>query len=244
MLSETRLDQTDYEKMLSFYNIVLQCNGNHMIIQEALQEIFNYNQTILWDLCPKRSLASPRAFNLPRQALDDYLSYFQPLDLLHPEKLYISRRKPVICINEILSQNDYEQTEYYQDFMRKHGYYDEMGVYFMLDNQVRVVLGLVRTHDEPPFTMKDVTLLSYLIPPMSSVFMDKKKEKLKGILIENGITERESQVVHLVIEGKTNKEMAEILFVSENTIKKHLQNIFYKFGVSNRTSIYRVLQMK
>ena len=49
------------------------------------------------------------------------------------------------------------------------------------------------------------------------------------------ISERESSVLRLVVQGKTNVEIAESLFISINTVKNHLKNIFKKMDVSSRT---------
>jgi DNA-binding NarL/FixJ family response regulator len=49
------------------------------------------------------------------------------------------------------------------------------------------------------------------------------------------LTDRERQVLHHVAEGLTNLEIASRLRVSDSTIKFHLQNIYLKLGVSNRT---------
>ena len=49
------------------------------------------------------------------------------------------------------------------------------------------------------------------------------------------LTEREQAVLAHVAEGVTNAEIARQLRVSENTVKFHLQNLYLKLGVSNRT---------
>lgn len=49
------------------------------------------------------------------------------------------------------------------------------------------------------------------------------------------ISERESAVLNLVVQGKTNIEIAETLFISVNTVKNHLKNIYKKMAVSSRT---------
>jgi DNA-binding CsgD family transcriptional regulator len=57
------------------------------------------------------------------------------------------------------------------------------------------------------------------------------------------ITRREKDVVESLIKGYSNYEIAENLFVSEATIKKHLANIFQKLEVKNRTQlIYKYKQ--
>jgi DNA-binding NarL/FixJ family response regulator len=49
------------------------------------------------------------------------------------------------------------------------------------------------------------------------------------------LSSREWEVLERVAQGLTNPQIAEALSVSENTVKFHLQNIFQKLGVSNRT---------
>ena len=43
-------------------------------------------------------------------------------------------------------------------------------------------------------------------------------------------------VLRLVVEGKTNREIATVLTLSEYTVMRHLSNIFDKLGVSSRTA--------
>jgi DNA-binding NarL/FixJ family response regulator len=52
-----------------------------------------------------------------------------------------------------------------------------------------------------------------------------------------GLTPRELQMVAAVVEGRTNKDIAEKLSISEDTVKRHLTNIFDKLGTSNRLEL-------
>jgi LuxR family maltose regulon positive regulatory protein len=49
------------------------------------------------------------------------------------------------------------------------------------------------------------------------------------------LSERELQVLRLIAEGRTNREIADLLIVSLNTVKKHSSSIYSKLGVHNRT---------
>jgi DNA-binding CsgD family transcriptional regulator/pimeloyl-ACP methyl ester carboxylesterase len=51
-----------------------------------------------------------------------------------------------------------------------------------------------------------------------------------------GLTPREIEVLRLVVDGKTNREIAEMLFISERTVINHLSNIFTKTGAENRAA--------
>ena len=52
----------------------------------------------------------------------------------------------------------------------------------------------------------------------------------------HGLTRRELEVLRLVAAGKTNREIAAALVVSEHTVARHVQNIFTKLRVSSRTA--------
>jgi DNA-binding NarL/FixJ family response regulator len=50
------------------------------------------------------------------------------------------------------------------------------------------------------------------------------------------LTQRESEVLHWVIKGKTNRDIGEILGTSPRTVNKHLEHVFVKLGVETRTA--------
>jgi DNA-binding CsgD family transcriptional regulator len=58
-------------------------------------------------------------------------------------------------------------------------------------------------------------------------------EALKAIF---NLTNRESEVLHWIIMGKTDKSISEILGPSPRTINKHIEHIFIKLGVETRTA--------
>ncbi len=62
--------------------------------------------------------------------------------------------------------------------------------------------------------------------------------------IRDELTSREIDILQLVAEGKTNKEIAATLIISENTVKIHLRNILEKLHLQNRiqAAVYAVRQ--
>ena len=53
---------------------------------------------------------------------------------------------------------------------------------------------------------------------------------------ELGLTTREQQILSWVARGKTNPEIAEILWITPSTVRKHLENVYAKLGVRTRTA--------
>ena len=63
----------------------------------------------------------------------------------------------------------------------------------------------------------------------------------------NLLTEREAEIMQCMEQGMNNAEIAEALFISLNTVKRHIQNIYRKLNVSNRAMAlvhFRKLQDK
>ena len=62
-------------------------------------------------------------------------------------------------------------------------------------------------------------------------------EDYRRRLQELGLTKRETEVSLLVIQGLSNGEIAQELFISETTVKKHLSNVFAKLEISGREEL-------
>ena len=64
--------------------------------------------------------------------------------------------------------------------------------------------------------------------------------RLAARMAAPGLSNRESAVLELVVAGKSNKEIAALLGLTEGTVKVHLGNIFKKLGAAGRTEAIRV----
>jgi len=63
-------------------------------------------------------------------------------------------------------------------------------------------------------------------------------------LEEHEVSVREQEIIALLIKGLSNREIAEKLFISPNTVKTHIKNIYAKLGVTNRVLLFSLLQKK
>ena len=84
------------------------------------------------------------------------------------------------------------------------------------------------------------------------IFADPKTDDISGmgdsiavnaglLSKQYGITEREVEIIKLIVEGQNNQEIGEKLYISPNTVKNHIYNIYRKIGVKNRYELINLL---
>ena len=67
------------------------------------------------------------------------------------------------------------------------------------------------------------------------------QERIREVAEQYNLTKRERELVELIYQGKSNKDIAEELFLSESTVKTHIYNIFRKMNVKNRIEVICII---
>jgi DNA-binding CsgD family transcriptional regulator len=112
----------------------------------------------------------------------------------------------------------------YQFLVLEHSLEIYGGLVAIIFAALGIWLGLRLTGPRPRVIVKEVVV------PAGEPFVpdDSKREDL-------GITRREMEILALVAQGMSNREIAGRLFVSENTVKTHCSRAFDKLGARRRT---------
>ncbi len=76
---------------------------------------------------------------------------------------------------------------------------------------------------------------SLIQPAVAGKVLDRFAELSRQVQAPEALSDREVEVIKLMAEGAANKEIAVSLHISESTVKTHIQTIFQKLGVSERT---------
>ena len=82
---------------------------------------------------------------------------------------------------------------------------------------------------------KEVVVVKEVLVPATQRFT-LNEERLKGL----GITRRELEILELIAQGLSNREIADKLFVSENTVKTHSSRLFDKLSARRRTQAVQI----
>ena len=63
---------------------------------------------------------------------------------------------------------------------------------------------------------------------------------MEGCTMLSQLTDREKEVIKVIADGLTNKEIARELFISESTVENHIHNIYEKLEITNRAQAVAV----
>jgi NarL family two-component system response regulator LiaR len=92
-------------------------------------------------------------------------------------------------------------------------------------------------------TIKDVYKEKFVLSPHTTMVLLSELRETGNANIK--LTNRETEVLALIVEGLSNKEIAKRLFLSNSTVQFHVSNILSKLGVSKRTeAAYLALKQK
>ncbi len=90
-----------------------------------------------------------------------------------------------------------------------------------------------------------VSFIVFLLFKLRLRIMIRKMEydtRLEYFCNKNKISSREKDIMKLLIEGKSNKEIEDELFISSNTVRNHVYNIYQKMGIQKRVQLLKLFE--
>ena len=99
--------------------------------------------------------------------------------------------------------------------------------YLLKDSGKDAILGSIRQ------IMGGVTVLDQKVMQRLTLLMNRNE---KTVITED-MTEREKEICNLMVEGLSNKQIAEKLYISEGTVKNYISNIYDKTGIHDRVKL-------
>lgn len=113
---------------------------------------------------------------------------------------------------------------------KEKGYFEEA-----LDYGVMAYLLKDSIANDLPDCLRTISKNEYYISPLlSGYLLDKKKDKDSPLL---SLTPSEKKIIKLIAQNKSNKQIADELFISERTVENHRANVTHKLGLKGRNSL-------
>lgn len=111
----------------------------------------------------------------------------------------------------------------------------DLTIVFWLAIAASTLVYVYKAGVKPVFNGKNPTVEERLIAKR------KLEDRINKVCEDFGLTKREHELLELIYQGKSNKEIAEKLFLSESTVKTHIYNIFRKLDVKNRVEAIYII---
>jgi DNA-binding CsgD family transcriptional regulator len=232
----TQLSDTDLHALLEVVNVSLDdlpAAGFPLVLLQQLCEIVSCDMV---STCVNLGRKSDDAWEqeLPFSSVDAdpelFWQHYQAFEACsYPDRT--GDTNSVTKISDFYSQREYHQTGMYNDYSRLFGVEHEIMVTLPLGHQ-RSVRVLFARGDGSDFTERDRAVLTLLRPHLDEI-LRRSDAARRGA---PDLTPRQWELLRLVAGGYTNMQIARRLVVSEATVRKHLENIFQRLDVPNRTA--------
>jgi len=214
-------------------------------ILHRLQRCLGAERAIFFVAGPNGPFADPVGINVEPVWVQRFQTHFVHEDPFI--KKAMASGPSVTRREDFLEESRFFRTSFYNDFWRPQGIYHKLGICLASRGRFFGGIGLMRSRREPAFADQEVRVARLLAPILTLAV---ERHWLLGRLGEApgegagtrlrelyGLTAREGEVARGVIEGRTNLEISRRLGISEFTVKRHLQNIFEKMQVRNRSAL-------
>ena len=132
--------------------------------------------------------------------------------------------------SDFYSQRQWHSAPMYSDYLRHFSVEDE--IVACLPSPPGKSQRLLLRRGSGSFSDRDKVLIELLRPHLHAVYQDSRQRRIGA----PRLTARQWELLRLVAAGHSNVEIARLLVLSENTVRKHLENIYERLGVSSRTA--------
>lgn len=147
---------------------------------------------------------------------------------------------PVIKRNSFNLRNDFEKNPIFYKNIQQNLFddYGRSSYYLQFQDEISTISYSViynKYHFHKIWNYILITLVSILI--LLVFFFFRKIKLLKKEIIQDcsqTLTQQEEKIAKLICENKTNKEIADELFISLSTVKTHISNLYSKVNITNR----------
>ena len=137
----------------------------------------------------------------------------------------------ITTISDFYTRRQFHNTGMYADYLGPGGVEAEVMVCLSAPPGCSRRLVFFRGHG-PDFDGRDRLLLALLRPHLNEAYQELSRRR-RAV---PGLTSRQWELLRLLASGHSNAEIARELVVSTHTIRKHLENIFARLGVTSRTA--------
>ncbi len=194
----------------------------------------------------EKKLVSPVLYNCEEDLSISYDEIDYSRGILYSGKTLIYRE------TDIIDDSKRVETDYYKKVYKTNNWHYSLQMVLARKKEFVGVVTFYRTIGKDDFVYDDIFILDLLKDHLAfRLYQQKKSGDLMGEKMsvaaateKFGLTRREETILKLLLEGRENATICERLIISENTLKKHILNLYRKLGINNRVSLFKMIREK
>ncbi|MDO5548167.1 MAG: helix-turn-helix transcriptional regulator [Eubacteriales bacterium] len=217
---------------------------------EQVRLLMNFDAAVFYysDFKNLPQLKHVVCYNYNEAAAQEYLKQFQERD--YSRGLLMGGKKMVYRESDVFSDEERMGTECYRRFFQNEGYHHSVHILPAEKGKVLAKVSFFRRRGAPDFVYDDVFLLDMFQEHLalriqrSYEEIEHRHEKLSVSECESKfhLTTRETTILGLLIQGLPNDAICTQLTITNNTLKKHILNIYKKMAIRNRTQLFKMVR--
>ena len=197
-----------------------------------------------------RILKNMAGYNFSEKLGEDYVGLYEKLD--YQKGLMFDGKSRVYRETDIMEDKKRQETEYYKQFYQPNGWHYSLHASLAFEKRSVGTLALFRRQGKEDFSYKDVFVLEMLQDHLAlRLYQDMSehpdsdpKHTVHECVELYGLTRREEMILRCLVDGLEADVICQNACITNNTLKKHILNIYKKLGIRNRVQMFKLVKEK
>ena len=191
-------------------------------------------------------LSSPILYNCDDDLSDTYDEIDYSRGILYSGRTLIYRE------TDIMPDERRVETDYYKKVYKPNNWHFSLQMVLARKKEFVGVVTFYRSIGKEDFQYDDIFILDLLKDHMAYRLYQHKKSgdllsqklSITAAVEKFELTRREQTILKLLLEGQDNPTICGELTITDNTLKKHILNIYRKLGIRNRVQLFKMIKEK
>lgn len=170
-------------------------------------------------------------------------------DLDYSQGIHGHGKSVVYRESDIMSDEKRIKTEYYRKVYQVNNWHYSLQLILAFNEKFLGTITLYRLKEKADFKYSDIFLMEMIKDHLAfRIFSENEKNSISGKLSISqaaekfDLTKREFEILNLLMQGLDNPKICEMAFISNNTLKKHILNIYKKLQINSRIQLFKTIK--
>ncbi|MBO5239707.1 MAG: helix-turn-helix transcriptional regulator [Lachnospiraceae bacterium] len=179
---------------------------------------------------------------------EDMSQVYETLD--YSMGIMLSGKSLIYRETDIMSDETRVNTDYYKKVYQPNQWHYSLQMIIAKENRFLGVITFYRVKGKDDFQYDDIFVLDILKDHLAyrleqQTHMNnyvEEKLTISEAVLKYELTRREKTILQMLMSGRENADICEELVISNNTLKKHILNIYRKLGIKNRVQLFKMVK--